>query len=240
MTRQRELPRPGEAVISPPPQPVPQSLGEFLARHVTLKAAGVTGAEVPAARYVTSLVTAAADGAEAPSLAGLSGSDKYAVIGLLDGLIERSREYPAATTLLVRARREYCDRVEVRYRQGLPPVAIAKSLPGAAFRPNPAAMTLPAGEVAKLLGEVADTGIAAAGFLRAVATGMRGGAHPDAAGLDARTRAAVGALLEAGKQAQRAQGNYPHAQDLGLIAGEWQAQVRASRPRGEKQAPAGA
>src|SRR5260221_8202872 len=170
--------------------------------------ASITSAEVPAARFTVDLVTAAAEGREAPSLAGLSGKDKYAVIGLLDDLLGRSREYPAATSLLVRARREYCDRVEVRHRQGLPPVAVTRGLPGAAFRPNPAAMTLTADEVAKLLGELADTGIAAVTFLRTVAAGMRGGVvQPDVAGLDARSRAAVTALLEAGKQAQQAGGN---------------------------------
>jgi hypothetical protein len=239
MARRREHPQPDTAVISPPPEPVPQSLAEFLARHVTMTA-GIRGEEIPAARYTTDLVTAAAEGREAPSLAALSGRDKYAVVELLDDLIGRSREYPAATSLLVRARREYHDRVEIRIRQGLPPVAVARSLPGASFRPNPAAMTLSADEVSKLLGEVASTGISAVAFLRAVAAGLRGGAvQADAAGLDSCSRAAVTGLLEAGKRTQQEQGNHSHAQALGLILGEWRAWASAHQESGaDREAPA--
>ena len=226
----------------PPPPPPPANLEEFLARYAPAHFRSNGVAWPAAARFATELVRAA-DRGEEMSLAdaALSAEDLYVVDDVLDVLRERTREFPPATALLQQVLREYRSRIEIvppRREIGDPPgfrrrpAARIKPRPSPVFAPHRKQLISPPAVVAKHLHEIAASGEAAARFLRSLAAGVTdtdtpgqdGGA--DTTSLDAAAREAVGALLEAGTRAMRAQGKGDFAADLSQILGAWQVWAR--------------
>lgn len=225
-------------IVTAPPPPLPATLEEYIERHVsTFRLSGQRCDK--AARFAGQLVTAAAEGGEPPSLAGLSGEDLAAAEDVLNELLGRAgHEYPPATPLVIAAKRAYSERIEIVPRrlgeERARRVARERFRPGPVFRADPGTKAVVPAVLAARLVEMAASSEEAAGFFRSLAAGLGGGSgEADTTTLGAGGREAVAAVLETGRRAAQAAGQHAHAQALSEVAGEWEVWARTSPARSE-------
>jgi hypothetical protein len=208
LTRPASAGHPPPVVTGPPEALPPRNLSEFLAVYCKPGPAWPGVADL-----VAEMVTAAAEGGEPPPLERLDSAALLAVGSLLDELGRHDRMFPAGIHLLQQVRRDYWRRVEIvppparepgESREPRRPTARLKPAPGPVFRLDTGTLSVPVADAADRLRRMADAGAAAAGFLRSLAAGVAAGpGEADTRALDSASRAAVGALLRAGGQAQQ-------------------------------------